>query len=420
MKPGDIVKITHQGKMYEGTLLPSLKGTVMKLANGYNIGFTSEVSVKVVGEEKRLEKFPEIRLEDNATLPQISMIATGGTIASRIDYRTGGVHMLMEPRELLYSTPELSRIAHINNILSPFRIGSESMTFSCYKKIAELAARELNSGSEGVIVTHGTDTLHYTSAALSFMLRNLTKPVCLVGAQRSPDRGSFDGSVNLICAAHTALSDVGEVTIVMHAQSDDNYCNVLRGTKARKMHSTRRDAFKAINDVPIAFVYPSGVIEYRSAYRKRGEGETFADTVMEEKVAFIKAYPNAQTELIDFLIDRKYKGILVEASALGHVPTDTVEETLSWVTPVRRACEEGVIVAFATQCLYGRVNPFVYSNARIMHDIGVIYLGDMLPECGYIKLAWVLGHTNEYEEARKMMLTNYAGEIRGRSDFCGF
>lgn len=123
-------------------------------------------------------------------------------------------------------------------------------------KIAHEVAKSLNSGDSGVVVAHGTDTMGYTAAALSFMLRDLGKPVILVGAQRSSDRPSSDAAMNLICSVRMSTSDVAEVMVVMHGETGDTYCLAHRGTKVRKMHTSRRDAFRSINDVPIAKVWP--------------------------------------------------------------------------------------------------------------------------------------------------------------------
>jgi glutamyl-tRNA(Gln) amidotransferase subunit D len=424
MNPGDRIKVKTENQTFEGILLPRSElededHITIKLDNGYNIGISitdKEGHTEVLGTEEHLQVFPEIELEKKEGLPEISMIATGGTIASRLDYRTGGVHMLMEPREIFFTTPELAELVSLKRVVSPFRVGSESMTFKEYPIIAELTAKELNEGVSGVLITHGTDTLHYTSAMLSFMLQNLHKPVCLVGAQRSPDRGSFDGAINLICSALTAgYSNIGEVVIVMHGETSDTYCSVLRGTKVRKMHTTRRDAFQPINGKELARVWPSGDMEYVSDYRARKDTDVYADTAVQEKVAFLKAHPNCNPELLDFLVDNHYKGVLIEATALGHLPTDTVNPEYSWIPAVERAREEGVHIAFATQCLYGRVNPYVYTNARLMFNLGVIYVEDMLPEVAFLKLAWVLGHTENDEEVRQMMLQNYSGEITMRS-----
>lgn len=416
---GDEIILMKGNYTYEGIVIPSPKkdSIIIKLSSGYNIGFKkSSVKITKVEKKQKPKIFSEVKFEKRKDLPEISIISTGGTIASRVDYETGGVRWLMKPEEIFFMAPELSDITAFRNIVSPFQIASESMTFECYRILAKEAAKELNSGSNGVIITHGTDTLHYTSAALSFMLQNLSKPVCLVGAQRSPDRGSFDGSMNLICGSYIAgHSDIGEAVIVMHGEMSDTYCNVLRGTKVRKMHSTRRDTFRPVNTSPLARVYMNGKIEKMSDYRVRNNNnEVFADIELEERTAIIKAYPNFNPDIIDYYIDKGYKGLVVEASALGHVPTDTIDEKFSWIKSIKRAREEGIIIVFATQCLFGRVDPFVYSNGRIMEEMGVIYAEDMLPETAYLKLSWILGHTNDYFEVKRNMLDNMAGEINYR------
>lgn len=424
---GDEIVLVKGDVTYHGIVIPSPKkdSIIVKLSNGYNIGFRKDsVTISKIEKKQKPKIFSEVKFKKRADLPEISIISTGGTIASRVDYETGGVRWLMKPEEIFFMAPELSDITSFKNIVSPFQIASESMTFECYRILAKEAAKELNSGSQGVIITHGTDTLHYTSAALSFMLQNLSKPVCLIGAQRSPDRGSFDGSMNLICGSYIAgHSDIGESVIVMHGEMSDTYCNVLRGTKVRKMHSTRRDTFRPVNTSPLARVYMNGKIEKLSDYRLRNnDNEAFADVELEERTAIIKAYPNFNPDIINYYIDKGYKGLVVEASALGHVPTDTIDEKFSWIKSIKRAREEGIIIVFATQCLFGRVDPFVYSNGRIMEEMGVIYAEDMLPETAYLKLSWILGHTNEYFEVKRNMLDNMVGEInyRIKGDKSGF
>ncbi len=427
---GDRVRATSRGANYSGMLLPRAEGgndatLVLKLASGYNIGITPDSPQAIEKESAgspQLEKTIGRKLAKKGGLPKISVVATGGTIASRVDYRLGGVKSVLSPEEIFYNAPELGEIASFEKISRPFTTWSENMTPAEWQKIAEETAKELNAGADGVVVTHGTDTLHYTAAALSFMLKNLDRPVALVGAQRSPDRGSFDGAMNLACACHyIARSQMAEVAIVMHATSSDDYCIALRGTKVRKMHTSRRDAFRPINDSPLANIWPDGKIEklqepLRKAAGKREEyGKVEADNKFENKVALIKAYPGSPPELIDFLVEKKYRGIVVEATALGQVPTYTLDEKFSWTPAVKNAIEQGVVVAFATQSLYGRTSPFVYEPARLMHNLGVIHCQDMLPETAYIKLGWLLGHRElSFDEVGKKMLENIAGEINPR------
>ncbi|WP_297512486.1 Glu-tRNA(Gln) amidotransferase subunit GatD, partial [Thermococcus sp.] len=353
--------------------------------------------------EKPKMEFKEV-LPRKEGLPNVRILGTGGTIASRIDYKTGAVHPAFTAEELAKAVPEIFEMANVTPELI-MNILSEDMKPAYWAKIAEEVAKALNSGEDGVVIAHGTDTMAYTASALSFMLRNLTKPVVLVGAQRSSDRPSSDAAMNLTCAVKMATSDVAEVMVVMHGETSDTYCLAHRGTKVRKMHTSRRDAFRSINDVPIAKIWPKGEIEFlRNDYRRKSEGEVIADTKMEEKVAILKIYPGISGEILDFLVDRGYKGVVIEGTGLGHVPQD-------FIPHVERAVQEGVAVCVTSQCLYGRVNLNVYSNGRKLLKAGAIPCEDMLPETAYVKLMWVLGHANDLDEVRKMMLTNYAGEI---------
>jgi len=285
-----------------------------------------------------------------------------------------------------------------------------------WQLLTKTVAEELNKKDvQGVIVTHGTDTLHFTASALAFMLHNLNKPVVLVGAQRSSDRPSSDGPLNLLCAAHIALSDIAEVGICMHANLNDNYCIFTRGTKVRKLHSSRRDAFRPINDLPLAEVWPDGKIKKISTACTRSSKTIKPDAVFEEKVALIKYYPGADPSIIDYHVRNGYKGIVIEATGLGHVKW---RGKLSWLPVIKSAVKRGVPVCITSQTLYGRVNLNVYTALRLLKETGVIPLEDMLPETAFVKLGWVLAHkdvANDMEKIRKKMLHNYAGEINERS-----
>jgi glutamyl-tRNA(Gln) amidotransferase subunit D len=292
---------------------------------------------------------------------------------------------------------------------------SEDMDYLDWQIIAKNVASEINSGCEGVIVTHGTDTLHFTSAALSFMLRGLTKPVIVVGAQRSSDRGSSDAGINIICAAHAAISNIAEVATCMHGSTSDDYCLIIRGTKVRKMHTSRRDAFRPINDIPLAKVWPDGRMEIlKNNFRKRGEGKVEADTKFEPKIAILKTYPGSDPDVIDYYISKGYKGFVIEGSGLGHVPTFARK---SWIENISKTVKDGIPVVITAQTIYGRINQNVYTNLRILyHKARAISGEDMLTETAYVKLGWLLGHTKDIEEIRQLMAKNIAGEITERSE----
>ncbi len=427
IKPGNYIKIQKNGKIYKGILMPKSdtgdpNSVVIKLDNGYNVGIKHDKSVKITKQKsakKNLGKISKklITVKFFKEKPPISLVSTGGTIASRIDYKTGGVHAIQNADEILYNIPELAEIVNIRKMVTPFTKMSEDMDYRDWQSIAKTVAKELNSGSKGVIVTHGTDTLHYTSSALSFMLRELYKPVVLVGAQRSIDRGSSDGPMNLICAAHISVSDIAEVGICMHGEMNDSFCLFNRGTKVRKMHTSRRDAFRPINDLPIAKVWPNGKIEKISKHKKRKDSSVILDTKFEPKVAIIKAYPGSDPQIMDYFVHKGYKGFVVEGTGLGHVPA---QSRISWISTIRKHVKDGIPVVITPQTIYGRVNSRVYSNLRILSKAGAIHGEDMLTETAYVKLGWVLGHTNDMEEVKKMMLTNYAGEISERIETDAF
>ncbi|MBW2970628.1 Glu-tRNA(Gln) amidotransferase subunit GatD [Candidatus Woesearchaeota archaeon] len=428
-EPGDTVEVQTSKEAIVGILMPQ-KGNsvVLKLETGYNMGIeTKKVkSIKILKKGKKLGQIKAAKVTQKKSLPKISFIATGGTIGTHVDYLTGGVFMCRSPEEILATTPELGDIINIKT-LSPFTVASEDMSVENWQELAKLVAKELNSGADGVILTHGTDYLHYTASALTFMLPDLCKPVALVGAQRSPDRGSFDGTQNLLCAAHYCKSDIAEVAVVMHGSTDDKYCFANRGVKCRKMHTSRRDAFRPINELPLARIFPDGKMEIlNKSYAKRTNAKVKPDTKFEKKIAIVKSYIGSDPAIIDWYIKNGYRGLVIEASALGHVPTGEsgtkvkdFDKRMSWIPYIKKAVDKGVVVVASTTCLYGRIHPFVYRNLRLAHESGMIYgeelPSDMLPETTYIKLGWVLGHTKDQQKAKEMMLTNYHNEISERS-----
>ncbi|MCX6767562.1 MAG: Glu-tRNA(Gln) amidotransferase subunit GatD [Candidatus Micrarchaeota archaeon] len=420
ISPGDRVRVEKAKETFEGILIPKPEASgdpedvVVKLDSGYNVGIRFDAAVKIsrLGKGAELGKFPSLSFKQKAGLPEVALIATGGTIAARLDYQTGGVTWLMEPSNLFALAPELSQIARFK-VQKPFLIASENMCGKHWMKMAEAVGKEINSGVDGVMVTHGTDFLHFSSAALSFMLGKIPVPVAFTYAQRSSDRGSCDSPMNLVCAAHfAAKADAAEVVLVGHAESSDSYCFALRGTKVRKMHTSRRDAFRPINDSPLAKVWPDGRIELADGVRKRSKGRVSVDAVFEEKTALVKYHPGADPGLIDFFVDKKFRGIVVEAGALGHIATEDSEH--NWLPSLKRAIEEGVVVCFAPQTLYGRLHPFVYDEARKVHALGVVYCEDMLPETAFVKLGFLLGHDLDNKQVRKKMTENLAGEINPR------
>jgi glutamyl-tRNA(Gln) amidotransferase subunit D len=412
-QPGDYVRLRLAKKEIEGTVLESADSSVhlLKLKTGYNVGIAKENVLAGRALKKFSEEKKDFELKQKKGLKNVGLIATGGTIVNKLDPRTGAVAPLTEIGEFIKFYPELFEIVNIKKIEIPFMIASESMNSEHWIKIAEIAEKMLNDPEiEGIIITHGTDFLHYTSAALSFFLKNLNKPVVLTYSQRSSDRGSSDANLNLQCAARMAISDCAEVMLVGHASSNDDFCYALPGTKARKMHSSRRDAFKAINASPIAKVWPDK-IEFLREYKSRGKGKVELDIEFSDKVALVKFYPGQDPDILDYYA-LKYKGIIVEGSGLGHLPVSEAKH--SWTAKLKKHIREGFVVCVTTQCIFGRVDPYVYTNLRELNETGVIFLEDMLPETALVKLGWVLGHHGWKGKAKEKMLENIGGELNER------
>lgn len=416
----DYVEVFLTKKSYKGRLLKSPESEVvlLKLDSGYNIGFNK----KNVSEIKLLKKFSiekeKLDLKKDSKKPNIGMIITGGTIASKYDSMTGGVSPLTNPEELFKFYPEVFEIANVSRVETPFMKSSENMDFRDWKKLAKSVETLINdSNIKGVVITHGTDTLHYTGAALSFFLKNLNKPVVLTYSQRSIDRASSDANLNLQCSALAAISDISEVMLVGHATMNDDYCFAMPGTKTRKMHSSRRDSFQVINGKPFAKIFPDK-IEIISDYRTRKKEKLVVDSKFEEMVALVKVYPGQDSDILDYYVEKGYRGIVLEAMGFGHVPLR--ESRKSWLGKIKELQKKGVVTCITTQTISGRVNPLVYSGGRELMNTGTIYLDDMLPETAFVKLGWVLGHEEWAKNkalVKEKMFHNFEGEISGRSEY---
>ena len=417
-KPGDYVEVHLSKIIYEGVLLEtpgSEKGIVLlKLDSGYNIGFNKKDILEIKFKRKISESKKDFEIKKSPEKPNIAMIITGGTIASRYDSKTGGASNLTKPEDLFKYYPDVFKHANIVKVEIPFMKSSEDMDFRDWQKIAKTAEKLLNdSNIKGIIITHGTDTLHYTSAALSFFLRNLQKPVVLTYSQRSIDRASSDANLNLQCAALMAVSDFAEVMIVGHGTNNDDFCYAMPGTKVRKMHTSRRDAFKTINAGPFAKVFPNR-IEIISAHNKSNGGKTKIDAKFEDKIALIKIHPGEKPDVLDYYVKNKFKGIVLETTGLGHVPSNGKN---SWLSKLKEIQRKGIIVCATAQTIYGRLDPYVYSNGRKLLETGVIFLEDMLSETAFVKLGWVLGHSEwakNKEIVREKMLENFSRELNPR------
>jgi len=405
---GDIIRIIRNDEQHEGVLMPHHEFSdddiiTIKLKTGYNIGIAVDKKTEIilVQKQKTTEKKTK-KIPFDQKKPTISIIGTGGTIACYVDYRTGAVHPASSAEELAFSVPEIFDLCNVKSQVA-YQMLSENIEVSHWQALAEIIAKELNNGAAGVVIPHGTDTLGYTAAALSFLLKNLTGPVVLVGAQRSSDRPSSDAAQNLIAAATVAAtSDIGEVVVVMHGEISDTFSTIHRGTKVRKFHTSRRDAFQTVNDLPLGKV-ENGVITLDAPYRKKTTGPVTTDTNMEEDVAIIYFYPGMKPADIP-----EKKGIVLAGTGLGHI-------SVKLIPRITKLIKNGSVIIMTSQCLFGRVNMRVYSAGRDLIKAGVISGEDMLPETAYVKLMWVLAHAKNKQDIEQLMMTNIAGEIAERT-----
>jgi glutamyl-tRNA(Gln) amidotransferase subunit D len=413
---GDIIRVTSKGKVYEGILIPRAElgeseAVIVKIKSGYNIGIrvTAEVKVEKVGKGTKPAFASPPLPKQNTALPHVVIMSTGGTIASRVDYRTGAVRSAISASDLYGVVPELSDVALVGTEIV-YSIYSENLSQKNWTELAQKVAERIASGVDGVVIAHGTDTMAYTSAALSFALQNLPVPVIVVGAQRSSDRPSSDAATNLIGAVKAAgEGPFAEVGLAMHETISDIATIVHRGTKVRKCHTSRRDTFKSINGFPIARVKGMQVTMLAEQYSRRDPNRKLVlKPNFCEKVALVKFYPGLDPAVIDWYVSQGFKGILLEGSGLGHVSKFCFDA-------IKNATDKGVVVALASQCIWGRVNMNVYDTGRDLLERGVIPCDDMFPETALVKLMWSLGQTNDPKEAAKLFKTNIAGEFSPRT-----
>ncbi|MBW2992475.1 Glu-tRNA(Gln) amidotransferase subunit GatD [Candidatus Woesearchaeota archaeon] len=419
MKTGDKVRIEKKdGEIVEGVVMPAEKKgvVVVKLDNGYNIGIEKENIKK----SEVIEEFKEVKekkkaIKKKSGLPNITILHTGGTIASKVDYRTGGVVSKFTPEDLLEMFPELGEIANIDSKLLQ-NMWSDDLRFCHFEKIAKAVEAEAKKNVKGVIVGIGTDNLAVASAALAFVFAEINIPVILVGAQRSSDRGSTDAAMNLICAAEfIAKTHFTGVGICMHSGSADNTCSILPACKTKKLHTSRRDAFKVVNDSEIAAInYKTRKIDLFKPFEK-GSKIVIKDK-FEDKVGLLKIHVNMHAS--EFEAFSGFKGLVVEGTGLGHTPLDVIDDCTREHEKIKKAIkklvDDGTVVVMTSACLFGRVNMNVYSKGRDLQESGVIPGEDMLPETAFVKLAWLLGNYKA-SDVKELVGRNLRGEITERS-----
>lgn len=427
-KEGSFVKVTTSSNIFEGIIMPNPDKEMLflKLENGYNLGIKkNEIkNIRKIGTAQQSkqpkQKAQMQKLEKKPGLKTISILHTGGTIASRVDYETGAVISKFTPEEIILQFPELRTLANIKSRLVR-QMFSEDMRFAHYNLLAKEIAKEIKEGSSGIIITHGTDTIPYTAAALDFALENINIPVIIVGAQRSSDRGSSDAAMNLICAAKFITNtDFTGVAICMHENMKDEACLILPACKTRKIHTSRRDAFRVINGIPIARVYyKEDKIEIIDNARfKKKEGKELKLSLFKEhlKIGILKSHPNMFAEEVNFC--KGFDGLIIEGFGLaGNFPINKIDEYTKEHTKIYEVLKKlanKIPVVVTSQCIFGRVNMDVYSTGRKMQEANIMgNLLDITAETAFIKLAWLL--SNHPKQVKELFGKNLRGEISERT-----
>ena len=405
---GDSVKILAD-ITYSGIIMPRYehsddKHIVLKLKSGYNIGLEIAKIEKIEKNQstkKIIEK--DEKIEKVVGLPKILLLSTGGTIASKIDYRTGAVTPVLTAEELNSSVPELAKIANIDAQVL-FSEYSENIMPEHWLQIAEKINEYSKSDYTGIIIAHGTDTMHYTSSFLSFALAGFPIPIVLVGSQRSSDRASSDAALNLISATKFITeSKTKGVYIVMHQDENDEIIACHLGTRVRKNHTSKRGAFQTIGDVP-AFIIAENQIQRNITEDFFKVNEFQPKIYLDTKVALVKYHPGYDPRLLDKIIEMGFRGIIFEGTGLGHVGKTMYES-------VKKANEKGIFLGMTSQCIDGRVRMTVYESGRDLLDLGIVPLENMIPEVALVKAMWALGNSQNRDEVKKIMLENIASEL---------
>ena len=417
----DVQVENDAGSHFEGVILPRSETLddlhiVLKLKNGYNVGLHVDrvKSVVEVGYKEAVYKIPEKEFPRRPTLPSVTLLGTGGTIASRLDYRTGAVIPAFTPGELYGAVPELADICNLTT-KKLFGVFSENMAQEQYIALAKAIGDEIANGTDGIVIGHGTDTMGHTAAILSFMVQDSPVPIVLVGSQRSSDRPSSDAALNLIhSVTSAAYGEIAEVQICMFGPTSDRYALLHRGTRCRKMHSSYRSTFRTVGDIPLAMVSRDRFTYLNKDYRRRDKArQVKIDAVYNDRTTILYYYPGMSPDLVDALVEKGYRGIVIAGTGLGHVNKPLYPA-------LRKAIEKGVHVVMTVQTLWGYAQMYVYDTGRDLMELGVVPLDNMLPETALMKLSWVLAHTDDHDEVLRMMRTVYSHEITDREPHNGY
>ncbi|MDQ4072680.1 MAG: Glu-tRNA(Gln) amidotransferase subunit GatD [Thermoproteota archaeon] len=447
IKVGDQIKLITNKEEYSGIVMPRYESSnaeylVIKLKSGYNVGLLASNILDIIKgnladpssippgspsrDTKTSDDFAatkENNKSDNSDLYNLSkilLISTGGTIASKIDYRTGGVTSVLTASELYDIFPEISAYASIHPEFL-FNEYSENLDQTHWTLLSEKVFHAIeNENYDGIIISHGTDTMHYTSSALSFALQNLPIPVVFIGSQRSSDRPSSDAFTNLLGAIKfITRTKYPGIFVCMHHNSSDRVIACFRGTRVRKNHTSKRDAFKSLDLTPFALIeegdHPDNIkmIEMDKNLLKNSATnfdnnnkpkKVTAKTLFDNRVFLLKFFPGFDPAFLENFLHFDYKVIILEGTGLGHVNKNCFPF-------IKKLIDSSIVVLMSSQCIFGKVSMTVYDTGRDLLDLGVISLSNMSPETMLVKSMWALKNTSSLPDFISIMKTNLSGEM---------
>ncbi|MEC9350997.1 MAG: Glu-tRNA(Gln) amidotransferase subunit GatD [Candidatus Thermoplasmatota archaeon] len=435
--PGTPVKVavkTWSGVVeHEGLALPPAgpKLITLKLANGYNVSYPESYveSVEILDEVEMSEEEGPTPIEQDESLPLVHLIHTGGTIASKVDYATGAVTARFEPHELLESVPELRSVARLR-VVKLGNMWSDDIRPRHWNRMLRATEEAFAEGAVGVVITHGTDTLHLSAAAMGYgWSGNGGRPpgrIVVTGSQRSPDRGSSDAAENLVAAVHWAAHGPAPSgyrdasVVVLHADSSDGRCAVLPGIASRKYHSSRRDAFKSINQNPLAWINNDGTgpsIEMAEHEPADARVEAISPMMFDEdtRIAQFIADAHLQPDLVMSVIKDGYDAILFHGTGLGHLPISDPQDDSPENTKLRLMledhCANGGVVVVVAQTIHGPMNMNVYAKGREQQEMGIIGHGSLCPPgSALVKLHHLLSRGGGQETVASNWTEDLCGE----------